>query len=213
MIIDHTHPAYTSKWTGSGTNRWNGAYYYSREIVKNIIPEVETDRNWITINVPGQGCDHAIVFIHNNLNPENYDWLKAYDDLVLVCGVPETVPKVKHLGKAVYLPLSIDVEEVMRFASGKTRDTAYVGRPSKRFGVEFPAGTDFIDGMPRNALLSAMAHYRRVYAVGRTAIEARALGCEILPYDPRFPDPERWKVVDSKEAAAMLQKILDEIDQ
>lgn len=212
QIIDHTLPAYKSRWAGAGVNRWNGAYYYSREIVRNIIPNVRTDRSWITINAPENGCDHAIVFVHNNLHPENYAWLKRYDDLILICGVPETVPKVEHIGSAFYLPLSIDVREVQRFISGKDRLAAFVGRQSKRFGAEFPPGTDIIDGMPRDSLLSVMAHYKYVYAVGRTAIEARALGCEILPYDPRFPDPEIWKVVDNREAAEMLQLILDGVD-
>ena len=66
--------------------------------------------------------------------------------------------------------------------------------------------------MKRQDMLPIMARYRRAYAVGRTAIEARILGCDVLPYDPRFPDPSVWKVVDNREAAAMLQKILDGID-
>ena len=88
MIIDHTHPNYLRKWRNAGLNQFNGAYYYSKEIVENIIPNVETDRNWITVNVKGVGLNHAIVFIHNNLHPENYEWLKfyGYKDLVLVCG-------------------------------------------------------------------------------------------------------------------------------
>ena len=57
-----------------------------------------------------------------------------------------------------------------------------------------------------------MAKYERVYAVGRTAIEAVALGCEILVYDGRYTDPTFWKVVDNLEAAAMLQEMLDSID-
>ena len=63
--------------------------------------------------------------------------------------------------------------------------------------------------MPRERLLKKMAQYKKIYAVGRTAIEARALGCEILPYDPRFPDVDRWKVIDNLEAAKMLQEELD----
>ena len=73
MIIDHTHPAYIRKWLNAGLNQFNGAYYYSQEIVENIIPNIETDRNWITVNIKGVGCDHAIVFMHNNLYPSNYD--------------------------------------------------------------------------------------------------------------------------------------------
>lgn len=215
-IISHEHPFYKQKWRQAGANKYNGAYYYSQEIVKNIIPNVKTDRNWVTVNIAGTGAEHAIVFIHNNLHPENYDWLKKYNDLVLVCGIPETVEKMAHLGKAVYLPLSIDTEYVKTFAVPKEErhGAAWIGRPAKRRvpGVEIPEGIDIIEGLERSKMLAKMARYETVYAVGRTAIEAKALGCKLKPYDPRFPKVSRWKVVDNLEAAAELQKILDGID-
>ncbi len=213
MIIDHNHPSYRSRWKASGANRWNGAFYYSKEIVKNIIPFVETDRNWMTINTPGYGCDHSIVFIHNNLHPEHYDWLKQYDDLILVCGIPETCVKMTHLGTPVYLPLSVDVQQVKTFSKPeKTKEMAFVGRKAKRAKIIFPEGTDYIEGVSRQEMLGLMADYRKVFAVGRTAIEAKILGCEILPYDPRFPNPDRWKIVDNREAAVILNRVLKEID-
>ena len=58
-----------------------------------------------------------------------------------------------------------------------------------------------------------MAEYEQIYAVGRTAIEAKILGCEVLPYDVRYPDPRMWKVIDNKDAAKLLQKKLDVIDR
>lgn len=212
-IISHEHPEYCRRRGGtSERGRWNGAFYYSHEIVRNIIPNVETDRNWITINVPFYGYDHSVVFIHNNKTPETYDWLRRYKDLVLVCGIPETCEKVSGIGRAVYLPLSIDVQDVKRHSGKKTRERAFVGRSVKRQGIYFPPGTDAIENMPRDRMLDEIARYKEVYAVGRCALEAKALGCKILPYDPRFPDPSRWKVVDNLKAAEMLQKILDEID-
>ena len=212
MIINHDHYRYRRKWNRIGKNRFNGAFYYSKEICKYIIPYVKTDRNWITINIQGCGCDRAIVFIHNNLHPEHYDWLKQYDDLVLVCGIPETVPKVAHLGHAVYLPLSVNVDYVESFrVKHKTKDTAFVGRSGKKT-ENLPPGIDYLVDMPRTRLLKELAQYEKVYAVGRCAVEAKILGCEILPYDDRFPDTERWQVVDNREAAAMLQRMLDEID-
>ena len=98
VIIDHNNAVYQAKRDSIGDGRYNGAYYYSEEIVSKIIPNVDTDRNWVTVNVPGVGADHAIVFIHNNKKPQNYEWLSQYKDLILVCGVPQTVPKVEHLG-------------------------------------------------------------------------------------------------------------------
>ena len=214
MIIDHNHPRYRQKWIAARKNQHNGAFYYSKEIVKHIIPNIDTERNWITVNVQGVGCDHAVVFIHNNLHPENYEWLKlfGYKDLILVCGIPETVEKVAHLGKAIYLPISVDVDYVKQFETEKTKEVAFVGRPAKRRGINLPDDIDIIEGLPREQLLKAMAEYKSVYAVGRCAIEAKILGCEVLPYDPRFPDPDRWAVIDNSEAVRILQQKLDEID-
>ena len=198
----------------SGKN--NGAYYYSREIVKNIIPYVNTDRNWITVNVEGAGCNHAIVFIHNNLQPERYEWLRLYGfhDLILVCGLEETCSLVRHLGTPIYLPLSIDLKHMEKFQGiEKTKGTAFAGRKGKISLGELPEGIDYLYGMKRERLLKHMAEYRNIYAVGRTAIEAKALGCNVLPYDKRFPDPEIWRVLDNREAARILQEKLDILDR
>ena len=214
-ITDHNNFFYRLTWESAGNNKFNGAYYYSKEIVERIIPNVQTDRGWITINARTGGFDGAIVFIHNNLNKQGYEWLKKYKDLILVCGIPETCEKVKNLGTPIYLPLSINVEEVRKYKIPKKemKGTAFIGRKAKRKGVKFPQGTKFIEGLPREELLKEMAKYKNVYAVGRTAIEAKALGCQILPYDERFPDVERWQVLDNIEAAEMLQKELDRIDK
>ena len=193
-----------------GCNKYNGAYYYSKEICERIIPNVETDYNWVTINIQ-EGFDHSIVFIHNNLHPESFDWLKEYKDLILVCGIPETAERMKYLGRTIYLPLSINVAEVEKYKCEKTKDTAFAGRKSKRKDKYLGKGIDYLENIPREALLSRMAEYRNIYAVGRTAIEAACLGCKILPYDDRFPDPSIWKVVDNLEAAKMLQEELNKL--
>lgn len=215
-VIDHTHRAYRQKWQSAGGNRFNGALYYSREIVKNIIPNVRTERPWVTVNIRPHCEDHAIVFVHNNKNVDRYEWLKDFDDLILVCGIPETCDKVSHLGKVVYLPLSVDVDYVSQFRlpDEKRSGVAYVGRRAKRKWkfVHVPEDADVLENLDRQILLRKMARYKSVYAVGRTAIEAKILGCDVLPYDDRYPDPSIWKVVDNAEASRMLQQMLDEID-
>lgn len=214
MIVSHEHEKYIESKKRAGLDQFNGAYYYSIEIVKNIIPNVKTDRNWVTINVPGECYDHSIVFIHDNKNPGRYDWLKDYKDLVLVCGVPETVEKVKHLADhAIYLPLSVDVKEVESYKKPKTKYSAFVGRANKLGGLHFDYPVDIISGMPREQILEAMAEYEKVYAVGRCAIEAKILGCRVEPYDFRYPDPSVWQIIDNKVAAQLLQVELDKIDK
>lgn len=203
MIISHESPSYKKL---NNTSRWNGAYYYSKEIVENIIPKVKTDRNWVTIKCK-DAADHSIVFIHNNMHPEHYDYLKQYHDLVLVVGAPQTAAKVAHLGKTIYLPLSVDINDVLKYKCKKDKDVCFVGRPNKFDGTK--AYGDYIGGCPREQLLARLARYRRAFAVGRCAIEAKILGCEVLPYDPRYPDPALWTIIDNSEAAAILQHELD----
>ena len=214
MIVSHNNRKYRAKWNICGDNKWNGAFYYSKEIIKNIKPLIETDRSWITVNIRGEACDHALVFVHNNKQPENYEWLKQYKDLVLVCGIEETCEKLKHLGTTIHLPLSIDVEDVKQYAAEeKDRGACFAGRAPKRRNLYLPEGIDFLEGMPRTRFLKELARYKEVYAVGRTAIEAKALGCKIKAYDPRFPDTKIWKVLDNKDAAKILQEKLDRIDR
>ena len=190
----------------------NGAVLYSREIVKYFIPNIKTDRNWVTIRVVPFAYDHSIVFIHNNLNPGFYDYLSNYKDLVLVCGVPETCAKVEHLGKTIYLPLSVCVKDVEKWKTKKTKDVCYAGRKGKFASCNVDLSTPHLQDLEHDELLKQMAEYRRVYAVGRTAIEAKILGCKVLPYDPRFPNPDIWQVLDSMDAVKILQRELDKID-
>lgn len=212
MIINHENKAYQRKREQIGAGKWNGAYYYSMEITENIIPLIDTDRNWILVNVQGQAVDHSIVFIHNNLHPENYDWLKQYKDLVLVCGVPETVDKVKHLGHAIYVPISVDVDFVKQFKTDITKKgEAYIGRRVKMKHGELPSNIQVISGLPREELLKRMNKIETVYAVGRTAIEAKILGCKVKNFDERYP--KGFKILDNKDAAKILQAELDKIDK
>lgn len=211
-IFDHTAYEYRVKAiANNGIN--NGAYWYSREIIENIIPRVTTDRPWVTVNVPGRCYDHAIVFIHNNNHPEWYKWLKRYKDLVLVCGVRSTVEKmhmVLPMHHVIYLPLSIDTKYVEQFETKKTKKCCFAGRGCKKT-EQIPNNCDILENIPRDELLKEMAKYEKAYAVGRCALEAKVLNCEIGIYDPRYPE-DIWEVYDNSEAALLLQKHLDFIN-
>ena len=214
QVYDHTNPKYIKVWGRLGEDRFNGAYYYSREIVRNIIPKIKTDRKWFTVNCTTEPADHSIVFIHDNKFPaKTYSWIEQYNDVILVCGVPETMEKVAHLGTPIYLPLSIDVKEVEQYKQPKTRDCAYAGRWSKIQKNATSYQHAHLCGLDRRTLLMEMAKYRKVYAVGRTAIEARALGCEIGAYDPRYNNVSIWKILDNSDAAVLLQKALIDVER
>lgn len=218
MIIDHNHPLYAAKRKSlTDGNQYNGAYYYSKEIVKNIIPNVKTDRNWITIRLPEMTVhpDHAIIFIHNNRNPNYYSYLKKYKDCILVCGLPQTAENLRFYGKTIYLPLSVDVESVKKYrVKHKTKEIAYAGRRSKLsyMNNRVPKDTPVLSDLPQSQLLREMAKYKKIYASGRTAIQAKILRCEVLPHETNFPDSRFWKVIDNKEAAKILQDRINIID-
>lgn len=209
MIFSHESPEYRD----NVNNKNQGAYFYSEEIVRYFIPAIKTDRNWVTVGYEGKCFDHSIVFAHSNLYPYIYKYLEPFDDLILVCSWRQQMEAVKQWGKPVFLPMSVDVGYVEQFKREKDRDVCFAGRMEKcTDALRYTPGLDFIAEVDRETLLSEMARYRRVYAIDRVAIEAKVLGCEVLPYDERFPDPEFWEVIDSRDAARMLQDILNEVD-
>lgn len=220
MIIDTTHPAYQDLRNALPFGKNNGAYFYSQEIVKNIIPNVQTDRHWNTLGNQGLGSfNHSIVFIHHNIDHDrHYAWLNQYKDQVLVCSVPQTYRWALRRGKAIFLPLSIDTDYVRQFATEKTKDACYAGNrwkfKEKDIAKYVPRGVDFPpEDLDRAELLRFMASYKRVYAIGRTALEAKCLGAKIEVCDHRFPDPDFWTLLDNKQAAELLQHQLDKIDK
>lgn len=220
MIIDTNHAKYRNRRARLKSGQYNGAYYYSKEIVENIIPNVDTDRPWDTLGMRCIGTyDRAIVFIHHNINMDiSYDWLKKYNDLVLVVSSPFTFDWAKKSGyKAIYLPLSIDTEYVSKFKTEKTKDTCFCGNiwsfRKDEIDKTIPSGVDFQPkNICREELLKFMAPYKKVYAIGRCALEAKCLGAELLQCYEKF-DVSHWKLLDNKDAAKMLQLELDKIDK
>lgn len=211
MNITHLHPAYKARRAEQGFGKFNGAYYYSRDIVKYFIPNVKTNRNWVTVrleNVPVPA--HSIVFIHNNRNPNLYNYLKNTEDLVLVCSTPNTYENMKFISdKVILLPLSVDVKSVEKYKlKNKDREMAFAGRRLK-LNNRVPSQCDILTDMSQTNIIKEMAHYKKVYAVGRTAIQAKVLGCEIGMYDNLYPDTKFWQVLDSRDAAKMLEEILN----
>ena len=210
MIFSHLNQEW--KDTHVGTN--NGAYWYSKELLENIVPKIKTDRNWVLINVDNQCADHSIVFIHNNANPERYFWLSDYHDLILVCSQIKTLQFLVEMlpqFHTVYLPLSIDTNYVKKFKTKKTKDWAYFGRECKCPDEIKYSGVDLIYGKNRDEQLKKVAKYKNVYAIGRCALEAKCLGCKTVSHRGEYENTD-FKLLDNSEVIPMLQKIIDEID-
>ena len=198
----------------------NGAYYYAKEIEENIIPLVKTSRDWDCLGMKiTNHFNHSIIFLHHNLNFNKvYKWLSRYKDIVLVASSWTTYGAAKDAGyKVIYVPLSIDIEYVKQFKTKKTKKACYAGNKwgfkLKDLRALVPSYVDYPpENMPREELLKFVAPYKECYAVGRCALEAKALGCKIKVCDSRYPDPKYWKLLDNKDAAKILQKELDKID-
>lgn len=220
MNITHTHRDYKDKIEMNPNRRFNGAYYYSVEIMKNMKPLIKTKRPFVTINT-GKAFNHAIVFIHSNIKPEvTYAYLHKYKDLILVCGLRDTQIKMAYSfpeHTSIYLPLSVDVKEVQQYYipfDDKPFNTCYAGRLGK-FVSDDPMAmfkVKMLTNLDRTEMLKQMAKYQYVYSVGRTAIEAQVLGCKVLNYDKRFPKNIVWEVHDNREMAKVLNQILQGID-
>lgn len=194
----------------------NGAFFYSKEIVENIIPKIKTDRSWILVNIEGKCFDHSIIFIHNNDDPEHYDWIDEFKDLILICSQKKTLLyMIKKHPKChvIYLPLSIDTKYVKQFKTRKTRKVAFFGRFCKipKDLLKSVPDIHIIGGMDRDKLLKEVARYKTVYAIDRCALEAKCLGCDVITYDMGYNDLN-FELVDNVEAAELLQKKLNEID-
>ena len=213
MIINHTHPAYKKKRAKQGYGKYNGAYYYSRDICNYIIPKVITDRHWVTIRLEEIPVpDHSIVFIHNNRNPNYYEYLRKVKDALLICSTPHTYENMKFYGTPILLPLSVKVDRVKKYkVTEKTKEMAFAGRRLK-INNRVPHECDILTDISQTQLIKEMANYKKIYAVGRTAIQAKILGCEIGVYDNLYPDPNFWKILDCEAAATILQRKLDIYD-
>ena len=222
-IIDTTDPnyiAYKKLFMPKGKGSHNGAYYYSQEIVKNIIPNVKTDRPWDTLGMKmTRSEDHAIVFLHHCLSWDRvYSWLDRYKDQIFVCSTQPTYEwALSKKKKAIFLPLSVDVEYVKQFQAPKTKRACYAGnRWAFKREDENKNIPDYVDfpppNMPREEMLKFISEYRELYAIGRCALEGLVLGCEIKPFYRVYPDPSYWKILDNKDAAKILQQELDRLD-
>ena len=221
MIIGVNNLNYRSHRKTFKSGAHNGAYYYAKEIEKNIVPLVKTDRNWDLLGMKFTNhYPHSIIFIHHCLDWDRvYSWLEKCKDFILVVSTKPTLEWAKSKGyKAIFLPLSIDVEYVKQFKTEKTKRACYAGNrwAFKREQEEknIPDYVDFpLPNIPREEMLKFIAPYKELYAIGRCAIEGMVLGCKIKPFlMDRYPDPDYWKILDNKDAAKILQRELDKID-
>lgn len=220
IIIGVNNSNYLAYRKAFPEGRYNGAYYYAKEIEENIIPLVKTDRNWDCLGMKvTPHYNHSIIFLHHNLNfASTYKWVNRRKDVILVASSWVTYAAAQDAGyRVIYLPLSVDVDYVKQFKTPKTKRACYAGNrwsfKKKDLAEMVPDYVDYPErNLPREELLKFIAPYKECYAIGRCAIEAKILGCKIKVCDSRYLDPGYWGVVDNKDAAEILQRELDKID-
>lgn len=211
-IISHLSP----EWIKLQIPHQNGAYWYSKELEENIIPHIKTDRNWILINAEHACLNHSIVFIHNNAHPERYEWLASFKDLILVCSTIKTLETMIEMYPkfhSIFIPLSIDIDHVKQFKpKRKSKKTCYYGRLEKC--PEKIMEDDSIVKLGddnRDKLLKEVGKFKTVYAIGRCALEALALGCKVIAHEGEY-EGVKFTLTDNKEVIPELQRLLNEID-
>lgn len=221
IIIGVNNSNYLSYRKAFPEGRYNGAYYYAKEIEENIIPLIKTDRNWDCLGMRFTAhYRRSIIFIHHCLNwDKTYPWIAKLEDPILVVSTKPTLEWAKSKGyKAIFLPLSIDVDYVSQFRTKKTKKACYAGNrwafKKEQEDKNLPKDLDFPPkDLEREELLKFIAPYKECYAIGRCALEAMALGCKIKPFlMDRYPDPNYWKILSNQDAAKILQRELDKID-
>lgn len=212
-IISHLSP----EWLNLQIPHTNGAYWYSKELLENVIPYIKTNRNWILINAEHTCYDHSIVFIHNNAHPERYEWLAPCKDLILVCSTIKTLETMIEMFPhfhSIFIPLSIDINYVKQFkAKRKTKKVCYYGRLEKcpKKLMKDKSIVKLGDG-ERDELLKEAGKFKTVYAIGRCALEALALGCDVKAHEGEY-NCVKFTLLDNKEIIPELQRLLNEIDK
>lgn len=220
-IIDTSNETYRRLYDALPDNsKYNGLYYYAKTFEKYIVPNVKTDRKWNTIGLePCGGFDREIVMIHNNLDPEkSYCYLNRFDDVICISNVRKSADAVLQFGHSIYLPPCVSVKEVRKFGKGikKDQDSCFAGNPWRAYKDEIdrlvPAWVHRFGTMPREELLPIVAHYKNCYAIGCTAAEARALGCNIMKRSDEY-DPEDFPLIDVADAVKCIEKAINIISK
>lgn len=221
IVYGTSSPKFTEWRNGRKYGKENGAYYYSKEIEDNILPEIEADVLIVTagaalytaIELP-DGC---VVVCHDNRSTQQSYGRLFGKGIVWVCSKHSTVETLEGYGeRAVYIPLSIDTKYVKKFKRKKTKDTAYVGNAwdfKRDYLNSLPVDIEQLSDMSREKLLKEMSKYKNVIAEGRVLMEAQILGCktEVPKYDGH--ESVYVEALDNRETIPEWGKLLEAVDE
>jgi hypothetical protein len=216
IIQDHTTKDYLLAQSRLRMGKHNGAFYYSKEIVDNFIPNIKTTYNWQTINHQ-VAPEHCIVFVHSNNALERYDYLLRYKDIILVCSTTHSMEQLKKKGhnKVILVPLSIDIEYLNKFKKEDKSGTIACGNiwaftPEMKEYFKNNNIQHYHD-LQRDDLLTLMGKAKTIYAIGRTCMEAIYLGAEVIQPDKEYPVEKYDTYYTQTDAINILQAELDKL--
>jgi hypothetical protein len=218
IIQDHNTNEYKIAQARLKSGKFNGAYFYSKEIVDCFIPKIKTSYNWQTINHQ-TAPEHCIVFVHSNNALYRYDYLLTYRDIILVCSTHNSVKELKKKGhkKVVYVPLSIDTEYLSQFKNEYKNGTIAAGNlwaftpQTKQFFIH--NGIKHYHDVEREDLLRLISKSETVYAIGRTAMEAIYLGANVIQPDKEYPVEKYTTYFTQKKAISILKRHIKKFEK
>lgn len=216
IIQDHTTKEYLRARRRLSRGKFNGALFYSKEIVESFIPNIETDYHWQTINHQ-KAPDHCIVFVHSNNALGRYDYLLKYKDIILVCSTNHSVSQLQKRGhkQVIYVPLSIDTDYLDKFKCEQKNGTVACGNvwaftQSMKDFFRLNKIKHYHD-IPRVSLLEIIGKSEKVFAIGRTAMEAIYLGAEVIQPEKEYPVEKYDTYFSQSDAIKIMQKELDKL--
>jgi len=220
VIISTKSPEYIKARNALKSGKFNGAYYYAREIEEIMLPLLKTDRNVFTIHVPNIGIDNALIWAHSNIQLESvYNHWHKYKDLVFIVSQKQTYDKLICLfpnDKIIYLPLSIDFSYLDKFKyMGQRKGSVYFGNVwAERHSIfeKIPKSVNRLHDVPRKRGLEIIARAETVYACGRCYLESLYLNPKgTIHVKPDYATDD-LVLIDTHEAVKLLQKELDKIE-
>lgn len=168
---------------------------------------------------PSTAPDNCIVFVHSNNALDRYDYLLKYKNIVLVCSTNHSKQELIAKGhrQVIYVPLSIDTEYLAKFKSETKSGTIACGNvwafTSDTKNYFRSKGIPHYHDLQRDELLALMGQSERVYAIGRTAMEAIYLGAEVIQPEKEYPVEKYTTYYTQDDAIKMMQEQLDNLEE
>lgn len=181
LVFDHSDPAWLDRYNRHG--RTNGAYTYSRDIVRWHLPVWErllgADQSIATCGkVPGATVQYLHERTHPDLDGGTKLFVTTYKDLADALGP-----------RGLWLPNAIDADNLPapRPSNGWVYFGNVIGEKRKAFERLAHLNFDVVSGQQdQTASLNLVSQYQYGIGVGRCALEMMAMGLKVVIFGKGF---------------------------